>query len=70
MLDDEIRNCTFEPQVGVLSTTTRDMKKAMPELEKRRLDEETEYLGYIKTFGDNFKNSNPEIFKAGVLRQA
>ena len=70
MLDDEIKNCTFEPQVGVLSTTTRDMVKAVPELEKRRLDEESEYLGYIKTFGDNFKNSNPEIFKAGVLRQA
>ena len=62
MLQDEIDNCTFEPNVGTMDPhPNKAVQSALQEEEGKT---------FVDKLGHNFMNSNPEVFKAGILKGA
>lgn len=70
MTNNEMENCTFEPEAGSMSMTIEVALKANPNLRKDGHLEEPNPEAFVKKLGLNFEKSHPEVFKAGVLKRA
>lgn len=70
MTNNEMENCTFEPEAGSMSLTIDLALKANPNLRKDGFLGEPDPEAFVKKLGQNFEKSHPEVYKAGVLKRA
>ena len=70
MTNDDAENCTFEPNAGSQNLHMQKILDTFPEFQREEYDKEKDLNDFVKKLGDGFKNSNPEIFKGGILRAA
>ena len=67
MSNDDAKNCTFEPNAGSQNVHMKKILSTFPELERDEYSKEKTLKDYVDKFGDKFSNSNPEIYKRGIL---
>ena len=70
MTNDEMENCTFEPEAGTLNTYQHLLKRIPGMSQKEELFAEPNLQEYVDHFGTNLKKAHPEVYKAGVLKRA
>ena len=70
MTQDDAENCRFEPNAGSQNPHMKKILATHPEFEREGYNQEKTLKDFVDRLGDKFSVSNPEIFKAGILKKA
>lgn len=70
MLNDEAKNCTFQPNSGLDNPHLGFYLERNQDTDKDRYNKHRSIKDYVSQFGENFSKANPEVFKKGILNKA